>query len=241
MSGTSGVLGAGSTGGSSGIGGTGGRGSSGVRGAGSVRGTPQHRVLARLRRRLIATMVVVVTLGVGSACVLLVVRDVTLSRQRADSDLLGAASRTAALVYLDENGRPRTDGVADDTVALGDLRIVVVSRGPTGPDAPRPPGVLFDSARPAPGPLEDPLLDLVRRAAADAAETGSFGDVRTGAGTVRAAALPWFDDRGVAGAAIALETRPRRLAGPLLVPILAVGVGLVAVFVALGSVLTTRS
>ncbi|MGL4176709.1 MAG: sensor histidine kinase [Dermatophilaceae bacterium] len=205
------------------------------------RGTPQHRVLARLRRRLIATMVVVVTLGVGSACALLVARDVTLSRERADSDLLGAASRTAALVYVGDDGRPRTDAVADDTVALGDLRVVVVSRGPSGPDVARPPGVLFDSAQPGPGPLEDPLLDLVGRAAADAAEVGSLDDVRTSTGTVRAAALPWFDESGVAGAAIALEPRPRRLTSPLLTPILAVGVGLVVAFVALGAVLTTRS
>ncbi|MBM6402283.1 sensor histidine kinase [Phycicoccus sonneratiae] len=203
--------------------------------SGTDRGTPQHRVLRSLRRRLLATVVVVVTLGVGSACVVLVARDVQLSRERADSDLLAVASRAAALVYLDDDGAPRTDAVADDDVTAGGARVLVVSDLPGSAASP----VLLDS-RPGAGDT-GALAPLLAGARADAAEEGSLADVRLPGGTRRAAAMPWFSGDAVAGVAVAVEGNPRRLASPLLVPILAAGAGLVALFTALGWVLTARS
>ncbi len=201
------------------------------------RGTPQHRVLRGLRRRLLTTVVLVVALGVGSACVVLVTRDVQLSRARADSDLVGTASRAAALVYVDEAGAPRVDAVADDDVVLGGLRVMVTGRAPgTGSAAP----VLYDSAGRA-GVVDRALAPLVARATLDAAEEGSLDDLDTARGTRRAAAMPWFDEVGVAGVAVVTEQEARALTSPLLVPILAAGSGLLVLFIALGWVLTARS
>ncbi|MGG5260334.1 sensor histidine kinase [Phycicoccus avicenniae] len=205
---------------------------------GGTRGTPQHRVLRGLRRRLLATVVVVVTLGVGSACIVLVTRDVQLSRERADSDLLGVASRSAALVYLGDDELPRTDAVSDDDVVEGSERILVLA----GPAGSGPTTVLYDSRPAADGPTSlRPLEALVDRARADTAEVGSLADVALPTGTRRVAAMPWFSGDGVAGVALAVEGGARPRTSPLLVPILASGAGLLALFTALGWLLTDRS
>ncbi|PIE26187.1 MAG: hypothetical protein CSA58_10790, partial [Micrococcales bacterium] len=204
------------------------------------RGEPHQHVVAALRRRLLTTTVLVVALGVGTASALLVLRDAQLTQARADSALLGAASRAAALVYVDAHGNPQADGVAGDAVTGTGRRVVVTANAVPGDGTPGgPPQILFDSTG---STTADPALAaIVAAAEADAAEAGTIRDVTGADGAHRAAALPWFDGDDVAGTAVVVESRPARFGGPLLWPIVVTGLGLTVLFVGAGWVLAHRA
>lgn len=94
----------------------------------ATRGTPQEQLLRSLRARLLSSFVVVATFAVAAFGAGLVTWDARLASGRLDTELRGAASRAAALVYLDDNGSTKVDGITDDEVAGGEFRIVVSAR-----------------------------------------------------------------------------------------------------------------
>lgn len=195
-------------------------------------------VLPRLRRRLTAVFALVAALGLAAFVVVLVAADAAAERRRVDEDLRGAASRAAALVYL-EDGDPRTDGVADDMVVEAPRSVLVLAAAPGGGTR-----TLLSV-----GGLDPAAVGgLVAAGLADAAEEGSVASVRSAGRTLRAAAMPWFVGpqdgdaaERVAGVAVVAVPPPGVDAGRLLVPGLAGGLALLALLVAAGWTLAGRS
>lgn len=197
----------------------------------ATRGTPQEQLLRSLRARLLGSFVVVATLAVAAFGAVLVTWDTRLASARLDTELRGAASRAAALVYLDDNGATKVDGITDDEVAGSEFRIVVsaLATGET----------LLDTALPGTdSPLPTP--QIAAAAVADTSESGTYAVLATPGGSVRAALMPWFDDAGVAGWVMAVERGPRNHSSVLLWPTVIGGALLLLLLSLAGWVLTGR-
>ena len=198
----------------------------------ATRGTPQEQLLRSLRARLLGGFVVVATLAVAAFGAVLVSWDARLASARLDSELRGAASRAAALVYLDDKGSTLVDGVADDEVAHGEFRIVV-SALPTGE-------TLLDTAPPGSDSAPLPTAQSAAAAVADTSESGTYAVLPTTGGSVRAALMPWFNDAGVAGWVMAVERGPRDHSSVLLWPTVIGGALLLLLLSLAGWFLTGR-
>ena len=198
----------------------------------ATRGTPQEQLLRSLRARLLGGFVVVATLAVAAFGAVLVTWDTRLASARLDTELRGAASRAAALVYLDDNGSTNVDGVADDEVAGGEFRIVVSART-LGE-------ILLDTAPSGSDNSPLPTPQIAAAALADTSESGTYAVLPTSDGSVRAALMPWFDDAGVGGWVMAVERGPRNHSSVLFWPTVIGGAVLLLLLSLAGWVLTGR-
>lgn len=192
---------------------------------------PTRVVLRRLRRRLTAVFAFVSAVGLTVFVTVLVVADAHFETEQLDTQLRGQASRAAALVYLDDAGRPQVDGIRDDSVAATTPALVVYSASPGAA-----PVVLFQVGATPPGSL----FEMVRHGLRDSAEQGTVARVPFEGGAGQAVAMPWFNGEQVAGVAVAVApaARPRVT---LVVPAVGGGVLLLLALTTTGWVLAGRS
>ncbi len=189
------------------------------------------QVLRRLRWRLTAALTLVAALGVAVFVLALVVLDTVAANHRLDAELRGTASRAAALVYV-ESAEPQVDAVQDDAVGSGPARLVILADA-----APAPPVVLLAVGDTDPGAW----ADLAALALADEDERGTFQTISRDGVPLRAAAMPWYDDDSIAGAAVAVSPRPGLAGSALIRPAVLGGAVLLALLTMTGALLTRRS
>ena len=143
--------------------------------------------LQRLRRTLVLLVLCVSAVGLGALALVATLVDSSLRADEADTERQGLASRAAALVFFDTD-RWNVEGVQDDVVFAASDAIVILLTSDT---------LLFESEA-----VTD-YESLAQLGFADGAEVGALGSLRLADGTVvQAAAAPFFDDDGVAGAVL---------------------------------------
>ncbi len=177
--------------------------------------------LGRLRRYLTAVFAVVALfclLVMGG--VVLVIEQHAAARAQ-DQNLRGMAARITALVYGEENpttGRleTRVDGLEDDGL-LNHRQYVFFQVAANGRLQ------LLYRRNEAPTPQLEPAA---RGALTDEADRGTYDDVQVGDTTYRVCAMPWYDEQGIAGAAVIMAPRPPLIDLSVLVPVTLVGVPL---------------
>jgi two-component system OmpR family sensor kinase len=194
--------------------------------------SPTDRLLRRLRRRLTATLGAVAGVAIIGFIAVLVLASTTAARRQLDTTLRGQASRAAALVFLDEDGRPDVSGLRDDAV-LAEVDEVVVF----GVDAENRlvPVLSADSVSTA------SLSDLARRELDDEDDGGSLGWTTLDGERVRAAAMPWYQGQKIMGAAIAVHRLPTLDHDPVFAPAVAGGAAVLLLLLVTGWLLVGRS
>jgi two-component system, OmpR family, sensor kinase len=189
-------------------------------------------VLRRLRWRLTVTLGMVAGVAITGLIIVLILVSAAADRRQLDTTLRGQASRAAALVFKDDNGRLDLSGVRDDIVRKESDALVVFSLDQKGRLVPVLPSSAVSSSS---------LTELARRALSDEEERGNFDWTSLGDGRARAAAMPWFDGQKVKGAAIVVQRTASVERDPVFVPAV-VGGGLVLVLLLLtGWMLVGRS
>jgi len=201
-----------------------------------MRGTsPTDRLLRRLRRRLTATLGAVAGIAIIGFIAVLVLASTTAARRQLDTTLRGQASRAAALVFLDEKGRPDVSGLRDDAVLAEVDEVVVFGVDAEGRLVP----VLgADSVTRASAAS---LTDLARRELDDEDDGGSLGWTTLNGERVRAAAMPWYQGQKIMGAAVAVHRLPTLGHDPVFGPAIAGGIAVLLLLLVTGWVLVGRS
>lgn len=186
--------------------------------------------VGRLRRRLVLAFATVATIGFVALGIGLMTIDTVARTRELDERLQGFAARAAALVYVEDH-KARTDAVVDDAVDQeaptliiygiqdGDRAVALVSK---------------------PKNVAAAFSPLAAAAAHDSEERGTRRTVAIGTTTWRAVGLPWFDGSHTAGAVVVAAPTPTPLTSPLLAPVVAGGVLLDAILIAVASLAVRR-
>lgn len=135
-------------------------------------------VFSRLRRRLTLIFATVALVGLAAFTVMLILLDDAFDSARIDAILRGEASRSAALVYRDSDGRPTGEALDGDHVASQASGLLVVYREGGGYTT------LFTKGESIQGHWRHAADECLR----DAAEYGTFADI----GNLRVAGMPWW-------------------------------------------------
>jgi len=190
---------------------------------------PTEAVLSKLRWRLTAVLGLVAGVAITGLILVLVLISAAAERRQLDITLRGQASRAAALIFVDDKGRLDLSGVRDDAVVTDTVVVFALESKRLRP-------VLT-----SPAVTSSDLTELAQRELSDQNDRGNFSWVPLGGERARAAAMPWYDEDRIGGAAIVIR-RPSALdQGPVFVPAVVGGVGVLFLLLVTGWVLVGRS
>jgi len=191
--------------------------------------------LARLRVRLTAVFAAAATMILVLFVLLLLLTSTRLERRRQDATLTGAASRATALIYDDDGGHVRVEGVKDDQLASGGPLLVADTAG----------HVLLTTGEPADRAASLALAaQAVHSPGKAAVDTPIFGTITVDGRPRRAVTMAWThgDDDRIAGAVVVVATGPVELGtSELLLPAAGGGAAVLALLVTMTWVLAGRS